>query len=70
MKTNYTTQNAERKWNPLEEGSKSNFRGSTSLLVELEDQVARAAAKVQNAESEVRKKTEAELSLTGRINWL
>ncbi|XP_040004329.1 melanophilin isoform X2 [Xiphias gladius] len=53
QKTNHTTEEVERKWNPLEEGSKASFRGSTALLVELEDQVAQAAANVQNAQSEV-----------------
>ncbi|XP_018534147.1 melanophilin isoform X1 [Lates calcarifer] len=53
QKTNYSTESAERKWHPLEEGSKTSFRGSTALLVELEDKVAQAAANVQNAQSEV-----------------
>ncbi|CAJ1078667.1 LOW QUALITY PROTEIN: melanophilin [Xyrichtys novacula] len=51
--TNHSTDSLERKRLPLEEGSKSGFRGSTALLVELEDQVAQAAANVQNAQSEV-----------------
>ncbi|XP_053185079.1 melanophilin [Scomber japonicus] len=38
---------------PREEGMKSGFKGSTALLVELEDKVAQAAADVQNAQSEV-----------------
>uniref|UniRef100_H3C416 Melanophilin b n=1 Tax=Tetraodon nigroviridis TaxID=99883 RepID=H3C416_TETNG len=38
---------------PQEEGSKGSFRGSTALLFELEDQVAQAAASVQNTQSEV-----------------
>ncbi|XP_033990613.1 melanophilin isoform X4 [Trematomus bernacchii] len=38
---------------PLENGSQTGFRGSTALLVELEDKVAQAAANVQNAQSEV-----------------
>ncbi|XP_035531803.1 melanophilin isoform X3 [Morone saxatilis] len=35
------------------ERSKESFKGSTALLVELEDKVAQAAANVQNAQSEV-----------------
>ncbi|XP_034416726.1 melanophilin isoform X3 [Cyclopterus lumpus] len=53
QKTNHLTDSLERKWHPLEEGSKTAFRGSTALLVELEDKVAQAAASVQNAQSEV-----------------
>ncbi|XP_019123288.2 melanophilin [Larimichthys crocea] len=53
VKTNISTESLERKWRPLEEGSKESFRGSTALLVELEDKVAQAAANVQNAQSEV-----------------
>ncbi|XP_023265005.1 melanophilin-like isoform X2 [Seriola lalandi dorsalis] len=53
QKMNDTTESVEWKWHPLEEGSKASFRGSTALLVELEDQVAQAAANVQNAQSEV-----------------
>ncbi|TKS67539.1 Melanophilin Exophilin-3 [Collichthys lucidus] len=53
VKTNVSTESLERKWRPLEEGSKESFRGSTALLVELEDKVAQAAANVQNAQSEV-----------------
>ncbi|XP_074514570.1 melanophilin isoform X2 [Sebastes fasciatus] len=53
QKTNQLTESLERKWHPLEEGSKASFKGSTALLVELEDQVAQAAANVQNAQSEV-----------------
>ncbi|XP_078030407.1 melanophilin isoform X2 [Epinephelus lanceolatus] len=48
-----STESLERKLHPLEEGSKASFKGSTALLVELEDQVAQAAANVQNAQSEV-----------------
>lgn len=47
------TESVERKGHPPEEASQANFRGSTALLVELEGQVAQAAANVQNAESEV-----------------
>ncbi|CAN9498021.1 unnamed protein product [Ophioblennius macclurei] len=43
----------ESKGRLLDEGSKTSFRGSTALLVELEGQVAQAAVNVQNAESEV-----------------
>ncbi|XP_045909041.1 melanophilin isoform X3 [Micropterus dolomieu] len=53
QKTNHSTESLERKWHPLEEGSKGGFKGSAALLVELEDQVAQAAANVQNAQSEV-----------------
>ncbi|XP_073330356.1 melanophilin [Pagrus major] len=52
-KTNVSTESPERKWRPLEESSKESFRGSTALLVELEGQVAQAAANVQSAQSEV-----------------
>ncbi|KAM9347469.1 melanophilin [Symphorus nematophorus] len=52
-KTNLLTESLERKWHPLEEGSRESFKGSTALLVELEDKVAQAAANVQNAQSEV-----------------
>ncbi|XP_030283253.1 melanophilin isoform X2 [Sparus aurata] len=52
-KTNVSTESPERKWRPLEEGSKESFRGSTAILVELEGQVAQAAANVQSAQSEV-----------------
>ncbi|KAM3607332.1 uncharacterized protein V6R79_005830 [Siganus canaliculatus] len=52
-KTNLPAESLERRWRPLEEASKEGFRGSTALLVELEDKVAQAAADVQNAESEV-----------------
>ncbi|XP_029348827.1 melanophilin isoform X2 [Echeneis naucrates] len=48
-----TTESVDRKFERLEDGSKTSFRGSTALLVELEDQVAQAAANVQNAQSEV-----------------
>ncbi|XP_070770867.1 melanophilin isoform X2 [Enoplosus armatus] len=53
QKTNHSTESLERKWHPLEEGSKAGFKGSAALLVELEDKVAQAAANVQNAQSEV-----------------
>ncbi|KAM6979346.1 melanophilin [Tautogolabrus adspersus] len=53
LKTNHSTDSVERKWPPLEEGSAAGFKGSTALLCELEDQVAQAAANVQNAQSEV-----------------
>ncbi|XP_078119211.1 melanophilin isoform X3 [Sander vitreus] len=53
QKTSQSTESLERKWPPLEEGSKASFKGSTALLVELEGQVAQAAANVQNAQSEV-----------------
>ncbi|KAK9538093.1 hypothetical protein VZT92_005650 [Zoarces viviparus] len=53
QKTNHSTDSLERKWPPLEEGSKAGFKGSTALLVELEDKVAQAAVSVQNAQSEV-----------------
>ncbi|XP_042282517.1 melanophilin [Thunnus maccoyii] len=53
LKTNHSTESLERKWRPLEEGSKASFKGSTALLVELEDKVAQAAAEVQSAQSEV-----------------
>ncbi|XP_054470894.1 melanophilin isoform X2 [Anoplopoma fimbria] len=53
QKTNHSSDSLERKWHPLEEGSKAGFKGSTALLVELEDKVAQAAANVQNAQSEV-----------------
>ncbi|XP_032386258.1 melanophilin isoform X3 [Etheostoma spectabile] len=52
QKTSQSTESLERKRPPLEEGSKGSFKGSTALLVELEDQVAQAAANVQNAQSE------------------
>ena len=39
---------------PPQETSTASFKGSTALLVELEDKVAEAAANVQNAQSEVR----------------
>ncbi|XP_070694107.1 melanophilin isoform X2 [Pempheris klunzingeri] len=53
QKTNYSTDSLERRCHPLEEGSNTGFKGSTALLVELEDKVAQAAASVQNAQSEV-----------------
>lgn len=53
LQTNHSTESMERKERPLEEGSKAIFRGSTALLVELEDKVAQTAADVQNAQSEV-----------------
>ncbi|XP_034740825.1 melanophilin isoform X3 [Etheostoma cragini] len=52
QKTSQSTESLERKRPPLEEGSNGSFKGSTALLVELEDQVAQAAANVQNAQSE------------------
>ncbi|XP_074551208.1 melanophilin isoform X2 [Halichoeres trimaculatus] len=52
-KTNHSTDSPEIKRHPLEDGSKAGFKGSTALLVELEDQVAQAAANVQSAQSEV-----------------
>ncbi|KAM7407880.1 hypothetical protein PAMA_003576 [Pampus argenteus] len=52
-KSNHSTESLERKWPPAEERSKTSFRGSTALLVELEDKVAQAAADVQNAQSQV-----------------
>ncbi|KAM4559249.1 melanophilin isoform 2-T2 [Odontesthes bonariensis] len=42
-----------RKEHPPQETSTASFKGSTALLVELEDKVAEAAANVQNAQSEV-----------------
>ncbi|XP_030614728.1 melanophilin isoform X2 [Archocentrus centrarchus] len=53
LKTNDSSESLERKGHPPDEGSKASFRGSTALLVELEDKVAQAAADVQNAQSEV-----------------
>ncbi|XP_042350346.1 melanophilin isoform X2 [Plectropomus leopardus] len=53
QKTNLSTESLERKWHHQEEGSQASFKGSTALLVELEDKVAQAAANVQNAQSEV-----------------
>ncbi|XP_029981130.1 melanophilin-like isoform X2 [Sphaeramia orbicularis] len=53
QKVTHVTESPEWKLHPLEEESKMNFRGSTALLVELEDKVAQAAADVQNTESEV-----------------
>uniref|UniRef100_A0A3Q2USM3 Melanophilin n=1 Tax=Haplochromis burtoni TaxID=8153 RepID=A0A3Q2USM3_HAPBU len=53
LKANDSSESLERKGHPLEEGSKASFKGSTALLVELEDKVAQAAANVQNAQSEV-----------------
>ncbi|XP_044073615.1 melanophilin isoform X3 [Siniperca chuatsi] len=53
QKTNHSTESLERKWHPLQEGSKAGFKGSAALLVELEDKVAQAAANVQSAQSEV-----------------
>ncbi|XP_070832860.1 melanophilin isoform X1 [Chaetodon trifascialis] len=52
-KTNLSTESLERRWRPLEDDSMESFKGSTALLVELEDQVAQAAANVQNAQCEV-----------------
>uniref|UniRef100_A0AAQ4QS71 Melanophilin b n=1 Tax=Gasterosteus aculeatus aculeatus TaxID=481459 RepID=A0AAQ4QS71_GASAC len=51
--TNHSSDSLERKCPPLEDGSKAAFKGSTALLVELEDKVAQAAASVQSAQSEV-----------------
>ncbi|XP_041807076.1 melanophilin isoform X2 [Chelmon rostratus] len=51
--TNISTESLERKWRPLQDSSMESFKGSTALLVELEDQVAQAAANVQNAQCEV-----------------
>ncbi|XP_029315129.1 melanophilin isoform X2 [Cottoperca gobio] len=53
QKINRSTESLESKWHPLEDGSKTSFKGSTALLVELEDKVAQAAANVQNSQSEV-----------------
>ncbi|XP_026233094.1 melanophilin isoform X2 [Anabas testudineus] len=53
QKINLSAASMEGKGRPLEEGSKANLRGSTALLVELEDKVAQTAADVQNAQSEV-----------------
>ncbi|XP_029937130.1 melanophilin [Myripristis murdjan] len=53
QKASCSPESLERKWHPLEEGSKASFKGSTALLFELEDKVAQAAANVQNAQSEV-----------------
>ncbi|XP_051259990.1 melanophilin isoform X2 [Dicentrarchus labrax] len=53
QQTYLSTESLERKLHPLEEGPKESFKGSTALLVELEDKVAQAAANVQNAQSEV-----------------
>ncbi|XP_041857351.1 melanophilin isoform X2 [Melanotaenia boesemani] len=49
----YSSDSLERKKHPLQEASVASFKGSTALLVELEDKVAQAAASVQNAKSEV-----------------
>lgn len=54
MQTCYSTNSLDRRRPPREEGMKSGFKGSTALLVELEDKVAQAAADVQNAQSEVK----------------
>ncbi|KAL6101135.1 mlph [Pungitius sinensis] len=53
QKTNHSSDSLEGKCPPLEDGSKAGFKGSTALLVELEDKVAQAAASVQSAQSEV-----------------
>ncbi|KAF7214360.1 transcript variant X3 [Nothobranchius furzeri] len=53
QKTDLSIESLERKERPLQEASMGSFRGSTALLVELEDQVAQAAADVQNAQSQV-----------------
>ncbi|KAM9841453.1 melanophilin-like isoform 2-T2 [Aulostomus maculatus] len=52
-KTSHSAESLEKKWLPLEEGSKASFKGSTALLVELEDKVAQAAASLHSAQSEV-----------------
>lgn len=49
----YPTDSDEKKELPLQEMLVSSFKGSTALLVELEDKVAQAAASVQSAETEV-----------------
>ncbi|XP_028248727.1 melanophilin isoform X2 [Parambassis ranga] len=53
QKSNHLSEILDTKEPPLDEGSKASFKGSTALLVELEDKVAKAAANVQNAQSEV-----------------
>ncbi|XP_069011053.1 melanophilin [Embiotoca jacksoni] len=53
QQTNLSSESLERKRLPLEEGPKASFKGSTALLVKLEDKVAQTAASVQNAQSEV-----------------
>ncbi|KAM8856785.1 melanophilin isoform 2-T2 [Spinachia spinachia] len=53
QKTNHSSDSLEGKCPPLEDRSTAGFKGSTALLVELEDKVAQAAACVQSAQSEV-----------------
>lgn len=53
QKSHPLSDSLEKKGHLLDEASKTSFRGSTALLVALEDKVAQAAANVQNAESEV-----------------
>lgn len=49
-----SSESLERKARPLQDTTMASFKGSTALLVELEDKVAQAAASVQSAQSEVR----------------
>ncbi|MEQ2206844.1 hypothetical protein XENOCAPTIV_003706, partial [Xenoophorus captivus] len=56
LKADCLSESPERKERPLQEPSITSFRGSTALLVELEDKVAQAAANVQSAQSQVRMK--------------
>ncbi|XP_072253721.1 melanophilin [Leuresthes tenuis] len=53
QKRDYPLEILGRKEHPPQETSTASFKGSTALLVELEDKVAEAAANVQNAQSEV-----------------
>ncbi|MEQ2174436.1 hypothetical protein GOODEAATRI_008014, partial [Goodea atripinnis] len=53
LKADCLSESPERKERPLQEPSITSFRGSTALLVELEDKVAQAAANVQSAQSQV-----------------
>ncbi|KAM4732016.1 melanophilin isoform 2-T5 [Anableps anableps] len=53
VKTDSLPESPERKERPLQEPPMTSFRGSTALLVELEDKVAQAAANVQSAQSQV-----------------
>ncbi|KAK5609300.1 hypothetical protein CRENBAI_012838 [Crenichthys baileyi] len=53
LKADCLSESPERKERPLQEPSITSFRGSTALLVELEDRVAQAAANVQSAQSQV-----------------
>ncbi|XP_061579022.1 melanophilin isoform X2 [Cololabis saira] len=48
-----SSESLERKDLPLQQTLMAGFKGSTALLVELEDKVAQAAASVQSAQSEV-----------------